>query len=503
MGLWLVVAALMAGGDEAPRPRIVRLSAREAVHLSLNYNVDLEVARYQPWIEDQNVLSALGAWDHVAYATASGGETISPGFSALSGASRPDNDSAGFTMGVRKALPFGASYDLSFTAERNHTNNSFVLIDPRWNHAAGLNLTFPLLRGGSTAANTSTLLVARHARAMSVDQFEKSLSDSVFQVLQAYWDLVFAIETQRVREQSLEVALRLLEDNRQKFDRGVVARVDVTQADAGVALQREGILTAEAAALNAMDRLKRLVDPALLREEAALSPSDIPRPPLAGIDEKAAVEKALAQALERRPEIRQLREQRAGQEAALARSENDLLPQLNLTGRASVNGTEGSFSRANEELRTADFRDLTVGVIFEVPLERSAARGAHRRSELERRRLQLRARSLEDQVYVEVREAVRAIRTNEKRIEANRRARELAQEQLDAELTRRGQGLSTTFRVLDVQEDLALARTNELKSMIDYNLSLRRLQQVTGSLLEEYAIVLRENLQPRIGGGGR
>jgi outer membrane protein TolC len=139
-----------------------------------------------------------------------------------------------------------------------------------------------------------------------------------------------------------------------------------------------------------------------------------------------------------------------------------------------------------------------VGVVFEWPLEGSAARGARNRAELEERRLRLQERNIENQVLVEVREAVRAIKTNEKRIEATRRARILAQEQLEGEMVRREQGLSTTFRVLDVQEDLAVARTNELKALIDYNLSLHRLDQVTGTLLEKQGIRLKDHLEPRV-----
>jgi outer membrane protein TolC len=316
--------------------------------------------------------------------------------------------------------------------------------------------------------------------------------------MQAYWDLVFAIENKKVKEQSLEVAQRLLDDNRRKFERGVVARIDVTQADAGVAAQQEGILTAEAAVQSAVDRLKRLIDPALLKQEVSLQPVEAPRSFESELDERAETERAYREALQRRPETRQFARQIAQQDVSIEKSKNDLLPQVNLTGGASLNGAESSFPQANADLRSRDFYDLTAGVVFEWALEGSAARGAIQRAELEKRRLQLQRRNLENQVLVEVRDAVRQVKTNEKRIEANRRARVLAQDQLDGEMTRREQGLSTTYRVLDVQQQLVQARTNELKALIDYNLSLHRVDVVTGQLLEKNGIVLQENLQPRL-----
>jgi outer membrane protein TolC len=501
--LLLALAAADDGPQEAvpaPRkgPRTLPLSAREAVSLSLNHNLDLEIARYQPWIEDQNVYSALGVWDHVAYASVSKSRDVQAGTSTLSGATRLFSDTADVTLGVRKLLPFGPSIDLNYSNSRFESNNSFLLLNPRWAQSAGATVTLPLLRGFMGVSENTTLVVARNQRSVSVDAFEKSLADSVFLVMQSYWDLVFAIENKKVKEQSLEVAQRLLDDNRRKFERGVVARIDVTQADAGVAAQQEGILTAEAAVLNAMDRLKRLIDPSLLRQEALVVPVDVPGSPAREIDEAAEVERAMGEAVVRRPEVRQIRTQMASQDATLASARNGLLPIADLSGSARLSGTDGTFRDANDELRGSDFYDLSVLLSFEIPLENSAARGSLRRAELEKRRLQLQERNLENQILVEIREAVRAIKTNEKRVEATRRARVLAQEQLDGELTRREQGLSTTFRVLDVQEDLVLARTNEAKALIDYNLSWHKLHQATGSLLERSGILLRENLQPRV-----
>ena len=496
-----------AGGEEgkagAPRPRVLPLSAREAVSLSLNHNLDIEVARFQPWIEEQNVYAALGTWDHTAYANMGVGRNASPGTSILSGGTRLRNDLTNFTLGVRKVLPFGASYDLSFSSDRSDSNNSYALINPVWSQAGGGSLSVPLLKGASTAANTATLVIARHSRDISVDAFEKSLADSVFGTMQAYWDLVFAIENKKVKEQTLEVAQRLLDDNRRKFERGVVARIDVTQADAGVAAQQEGILTAEAAVQNAIDHLKRLVDPALLKQEIAIQPVEGPRGFEAEIDDRAETERALREALARRPEMRQIARQILSQDVSIVRSRNDLLPQVNLTASAFLNGSQGTFSQTNSDLRSRDFYELSAGVVFEWALEGSSASGALHRAELEKRRLFLQQRNLENQVLVEVRDGVRQIKTNEKRIEATRRARILAQEQLDGEMTRREQGLSTTYRVLDVQQQLVQAKTNELKALIDYNLSRHRVHLVTGELLEKNGILLQENLQPRVGADGR
>jgi outer membrane protein TolC len=468
------------------------------VGLSLNHNLDIEVARYQPWIEEQNVLSTLGAWDHVLYAGTGYAHSRSPGLSSLSGGTQLLDDAVDLNVGLRKVLPFGASYDLFYRGDYFSSNNTFLLQNPIYTQSAGLGFNVPLLRGLGEDVNLATLVVARNNRDISVDVFERAVADAVFVVITAYWDLVFSIESRKVKQQSLEVSQRLLEDNRRKFDRGLASRLDVTQADAGVAAQQEGLLTAEAAVLNVMDRLKRLVDPALLRDEVLLVPLETPRAAEAELDEKAATDRALEQARASRPEFREIRRRKGSADAELVRSRNELLPRLDLTASAQVTGSDTSLARSYTVAGGLNLYDLQAGLVFEWPLEGSAARGAAQRAELEIRRLALQERNLENQVLVEVREAVRGIKTNEKRSLATKRARELAEEQLDGELTRNAQGLSTTFRVLDVQEDLALARTNELKALIDYHLSRFKLQQVSGVLLPEQGILVKDNLQPRV-----
>ena len=104
---------------------------------------------------------------------------------------------------------------------------------------------------------------------------------------------------------------------------------------------------------------------------------------------------------------------------------------------------------------------------------------------------------------MEVREAVRSILTNEKRIEATKKARVLAEEQFQAELNRKKRQVSTTFRVLDVQEDLAKAQANEMKARIDYQVSMVNLKRVTGTLLAGMNVKLRETLAPRTNERGR
>ena len=80
--------------------------------------------------------------------------------------------------------------------------------------------------------------------------------------------------------------------------------------------------------------------------------------------------------------------------------------------------------------------------------------------------------NLEMNVTTAVRDAARQVNTNLKRVEATRKAAELAQQRLDAEQKRFTVGLSSTFELLQAQRDLSAANQRQLQAMIDYNVSL-------------------------------
>ena len=501
--IWALLAGLFlaspagAGQEGRAAPPERRLSLRECIHLALNNGLGVEISRYQPWIDDEAIQAAFGAFDHIIYADGSGNRSHLAAASLLAGAPEVDDKTALLRTGIRRTLPMGAQVDLSFSVQRDKTNSSFATLNPTWQESVGLSVLVPVLKGAGDAANLTPILLARNSRRISVEQFEKSLADAVYAVQEAYWSLVSTLEEKRFRDQALDVARKLLEDNKRRFARGVLTKVDVTQADAGVASQIEGILTAENAVQDAMDRLKRLIDPALLREETAILPVDAPPDPRESVDERSAIERGLREAMEKRPEYRAIFVQIDSLDRTIEKARNDALPRITAIASGSYTGIEDGFAGAASELGSAGTYVWSVGLSLEIALENRAASGAVRRGELERRRLLLQRRDLEDQVLVEVRESVREIKTTEKRIEATRRAAVLAREQFEGEEGRRDQGLRTTFHVLDARSKLTEALMNEVRARVDHAMAWARHRRATGMLLAYHGILVESNLVPR------
>lgn len=494
-----VVALAVGARDEekAEGRREVRLTLKECVLLALNHNVDVEIARYQPWIEDRNLFAAFGRFDHVFYGEGSEGRARVDAASLLAGAETLTTEDTLFRTGIRRLFPFGAQMDFHVSAQRTETNSTFALLNPQWQESAGLALTVPVLRDAGSAVHAVPIVLARNARDVSIADFETSLTDAVFAVQEAYWSLVAAREGVRFRREALKAAERLLEDHRRRFQRGVLARVDVTEAEAGVASQVEGILVAENAVQDAMDRLKRLIDPSLLREDVTLVPLDAPRREVLPRDEREATEAGLRDAIERRPEIRQVLVNLESQRHALEKARSDAQPRVDVVAQGDFRGIDDTFRDSFRRLHEGETFAWSVLLALEIPLENRTARGAQQRAELELRRLELRKRNVEDRILLDVREAVRRIKTAERRIEATRKARALAQERYDGEESRREQGLRTTFHVLDAQSRLMQAQMNEVQAAVDYEQAAAAYQRVTATLLPHYDILVNSNLVPR------
>lgn len=500
--LLAVAGAILAASSraESSSPRVpgeIRLTLKECIHLALNHNLDIEISRYQPWLDDQSLRAAFGAFDHVFYADASSGRNRLAARDFFAGVPILSTEDSLFRTGVRRTIPTGLVYDFGYAVERQESNSSFVAFDPYWQQSLGLSLTLPVLRGSGEEVTTTPIVLARNARRISVADFERLLTDTVLAVQDAYWALVSAIEQKKFRDQSLEVSRRLVEDNRARERRGLLARVDVTEAEAGVASQVEGILTSENAVQDAMDRLKRLVDPALLRGETQVVPLDNPGTGGTALDERRAVERGLRDAMELRAEYRAIFVELENRDRELARNRNEALPKLNAMASGAFLGVEDDFSRSQREFRSADTYSWSLGLSLEIPLENRAADGAVRRADLDRRRLILRRRNLEDTILVEVREAAREIKTTERRIEATARARELATERFEGEQSRRDQGLRTTFHVLDARSKLTEAQSSEIRARVDHASAWARYRRATGTLLTHHDILVDSNLAPR------
>jgi outer membrane protein TolC len=351
---------------------------------------------------------------------------------------------------------------------------------------AELTLSQPLLNGFGLAVNLAQIRIARNNKNISEEQLTLTVIDTASQVLSAYWDLVFAREILVVARQSLRNARDLLEQNRLRVEVGTAAPIEVRQAEAGVKRREADVISAIAAIRDAEDRLKLLLD---VHEDIALwgesiVPVDKPLMIMRSLDEALSYKAAL----EKRPEFVQAEKGLENSEMLVRVGKNALLPTIDVQGSYGFNALRGSFEKEAEYLARGDDWKFFYGVVGRIPVGNRIAKGAYVRSRYELEKAELLLQKLEQAVRLEVRTAIRQVETNRQLVETNAIATKLQEQALEDEKKRYEVGVSTSYRVLEFEEDLALARSNEVRALVDYRKALISLDRAEGTILERYNI---------------
>ncbi|MBN2490797.1 MAG: TolC family protein [Planctomycetes bacterium] len=515
------------GGPDAPAPSLRPVTLAGCVRLALDNNFQLKAHRLAAGASATGVAAAAGAFDPVLRSRGSYGDQTSPTASALEGTQAPGGSaSGGFTgnlgpgfpastttndspavprrqsyswdLSLEKKFATGTEVAVSYSFERLKTNQYFATINPSYTDQVQFHVTQPLLRGGWFTANLAGLRQSENQRQMAREQLRTATDDLVFNVQQTYWNLVYALENLDVTRESLRLAETLKRDNLEKFKAGTMTRLDVTQADFEIATRKNEVLRASAAVKNTVDRLRQYVDPEGFDADPAEEWHPIDRPLQRG--EKAPpFAAALAEAFVHRGDWRE--GQLAYENAKINEDDyrNQVLPKVDLTYSLRYNGLGGNASDPMRDVLRAEYDSWSVGFLLEWPLGNQSARANYLRAVLDRRRVQADLEELRARIHLEIREAVREINTTFDTITQTREALRFAREQLKGEQARLEVGKSTSYQVLDIQEDLAQAQINERRALLDHMIARAQLERSKGTLLRYFGLAAA----PRPGGEER
>lgn len=395
------------------------------------------------------------------------------------------------TFDASTNLLTGGSVDLNYSPARNSVNQDLAsgfLFNPAWTGGLSLTVSQPLLKNAGVAVTTTFIKIAQNNAVVEQHVFRDKVLTVIALVEQNYWELVFAKENVKVAKAALKAAEELLAANRVKARAGMMSIVDVLQAEAAVASRVEQVLVAEKAIRDEEDELRTLMNPGEveLRQTVRLTPVDAPITYL----ETLSLEEAIETAMDQRPEIVQAKKQVESSELNTQYARNQLLPTLSFQGTMGFSGLGSDYGSAFTRNFGGDFYNYGAGLMFSYPLGNRSAISTYNRRQLETKHAEVALANVRHQIILGVREAIRRVQTDFKRIETTRSARILAEKQLQTEQERLRVGLSTTRFVLDFQRDLAAAQGNELRAILDYNKSLSNLARHTATTLDHYHLEL-------------
>jgi outer membrane protein len=469
------------------------ISMDDAVRMALENNLGIQQERLNPQIQTLGIARAKGAFAPELFSTLNRRRSTAPPTDFLSQGGAATITSSNFSTqaGVQQVLPFaGTNYALSFDGSRSVTDASRVSFSPQLGSNLNLQVVQPLLRNFKIDTFRQQVLLANNQQRVAEIQLQQRITQTTRNVRAAYYNLVGAIAGLEVAQQSLDLSRESLRNNQTRVDVGTMAPIDIVAAKAEVASNEENVIIQEAAIQSAEDLLRTLVmnpqQPGFWT--ATFRPTDQPVLTPKAIDVDSAVQNALAN----RTDVLEFKRQMDTTDINLKYAQNQKLPGVDLTARYGVTGVGGTqflydqdsfnpnptgqlvrpFGDVLRDVFGNDFKTWSVALNVSYPLGTSQADAAVAQGKLQKQQQRTSLSDLEMQVATAVREAARSVNTNLKRVEATRKARELAEQRLEAEQKRFTVGLSTTFELFQAQRDLARARQSELNATIDYNRSL-------------------------------
>jgi outer membrane protein len=483
-----------AAADPQAGMTTLRISSEDAVRMALENNLGIRAEQLNPQIETYAVAQARAVFGPGLFSQSSTRSSSTPPGNFLTGsASTQSNDSISTTAGLQQLLPWGGSrYSIGWDASKLTTSDASSRFNPQLDSGLSASFTQPLLRNFTIDSNRQALLVSQNRQQIADLQLRQTLTQTSRSVRNAYFDLVNSLAGLEVAQQSLDLARTSLKNNERRVEVGTMAPIDIVQARAEVAANEESVIVAEGQIRYAEDNLRTLVMNPSQPDfwTTRIEPSDQPTVSPQAIDLEAAVANALAN----RIDLAQARKEIEQTDIGLRFYRNQKLPGLDVTANYDLVGTAGTqrqfgldtitgepivlsqsqrnFSQALRDVFGNQFRTWSVQLNVSYPLGRSVAEAAVAQGRLQHEQQSTTLRDLQTRVVASVREAGRQVGTSLKRVESTRKARELAEQSLQAEEKRLAVGLSDTFRLFQAQRDLARQRVNELNAVISYSRAL-------------------------------
>ena len=497
-------ASVQPGSTGDTRP-VVGLTLDDAVKFALERNLDIAVQRLNPEINDIAYASIKSIYHPALTSTLSTQSQTTPSTSTLSGSNQVGSGIVSgltnYNGGIAQSIPWGGgSFNVALNNNRQTTASANVLYNPTFNSNWSGTYQQPLFRNFRIDATRRALQVTKINRDISDLQLTATITNTLSNVRNAYWDYVFATQAVEVAQKSLALASNLVRDNQTRVEVGTMAPIDVVQAQSEQATRRQTLVAAQAAKRTTELALKRLIvsgtqDP---NWNVQLDPTDRPDFRSEPIDIEAAVRRGLAG----RTDLEIAKKNIAANDVTLKYLVDQMRPQADLLatyGLVGLGGTQlvttgsgvnrevtgtipGGYGDALSTLFGHNFPRWTAQLNLSYPLGVSSQEASVARARVQLNQVQAQTKQIELQVATDITNAALTAQSGVESVQAAQAAREFAQKKLEAEQSKFEVGMSTNYFVVQAQRDLADALNSELRQILNYRKSLvelERLQQTT------------------------
>ena len=525
--LLLLIGTCLATLGQTNAPELRKMSLTDCVEIALGHNLDVKIRRYNPVLAQYTLSADYGAYEpslNVSgghdYSRSPGG--IDPEGRLFAGTETEDNRLA---TGLSGLLPWGLNYNLGSSFVDSYGTRSGLVADPSQpfyvtntfiNQVNGQPVTFistnfatfatrapfeqfsgnlsfvqlrqPLLKNFWIDSTRLQIMLNKKDLKISEEDLRNQLMTTMTAVAQAYYEVIFAQENVKVQQSALELADRLLEENKTRVKIGSMAPLDEKQAQSQAASSRADLLAAEGTRDTQQRVLKNLLSDDYLKwKDVTVEPSER----LIAVPETFSLQESWRNGLSLRPDLAQQRLNLEKQGYVVKFQKNQLFPQLDLVGTAGYSASAPTMTDALDQFRGRDNPSWSGGAQITYPIGNTSARNSYRSAKATKDQILLQLKQLEQTVLIQIENAIAQAKTAFQRVSATREARLYSEAALDAEQKKLENGKSTSFVVLQLQKNLTTARSSEIRALADYNEALAQLWLQEGTTLERRHVTLR------------
>ena len=497
------------------------LALREAIIMALENNNDIEVTRQNVRIAEFDLQAAEGVYEPRFSGQTLYERATVPNLTIFSQNETTTSDSI---VGNLRYTGFVPRYGTSYYAEANNTrvgtNNPISILSPQYNTNFRIGIIQPLFRGRRFDQQRRTIEIAKRNLSLTDTQFRQRTIEIIAGVQRAYWDLTFALKNLQVQQEGVKDANQQLRHNRRLVEEGQLAPVDVVAAETQVANLETAVYDALETVNRAENALKNLI--AENRTAEIWTESVVPTESIELDAPRTSFGEALELALENRPEIESSDVAKTINEIDQRFLREQTKPQIDLTANYTSAGIGGSQNPGFRNIFTQDcppndavclaaqqqqllsqqqridnltgnpltdiftnrYPTIQVGVTFNFSLDGKTAKAQLGKSLVEGERLATQREQLEQNIQVDVRNALQSVKTAEARLRSQAIARQNSEVQYASEQRKLEAGQSDIYKVLERQTALVNARSQELRAQTELNKAIAELQRATGNSLK-------------------
>jgi outer membrane protein TolC len=310
----------------------------------------------------------------------------------------------------------------------------------------------------------------------------------VFNVKSAYYNLISARQNVTVEQAAVALAEETYHEDEQRVQVGALAPLDEKQAESQAASARSDLLTAQANLVVQENVMKSLLA-VPMRQWAGKRP--VPTETLVAVPSHPQLLECWRTGLEKRPDILQAKLGVERQHITIKYDFNQLFPEIDLVGSYGRNATELTLGNNLNAISHGDYPFYTYGVSMTIPLGSTGAHNNYRAAKAGLEQILLQAKKIEQTIVAAIDNDVKTVESDLQKVDSTRQARLYAEDALQAEQLKLQHGRSTSFVVLQLQNNLTAARLAEIQALAGYNIALEQLALDEGINLEQNRIDLK------------